>query len=97
MARSIQSAIAGGGRLAALRAKTDRDLARIVQRAVEAGLWSARESAVEEAEAIYRRVAQLLPLLEHSRAPEAGSVRRQAAELRSELDQTVLAGAGLPT
>jgi len=94
MARSISNALPEGGKLAALRARTDRDLGRLALHAVEAGLQRARESAYEDAEAIYYRVAPLLPLLTHLPGAEAGAARRQAAELRSELDQAALAGAG---
>ena len=103
MAISIHGGTPGKGEtrgtrtLTELRAKTDRDLARVVERAVEMGLWLARESAFDEAEAIYQGIAPLLPLLERSPGPEAQPVRRQAAELRTELDQAIVAGTGVLT
>jgi hypothetical protein len=95
MARSIQTFIPEGGKLAALRARTDRDLARLVLQAVEAGFRLAQESAYDDAEALYLRVAPLLPLIEEMPSAEAAAARRQAAELRSELDQAALAGSGI--
>ena len=93
----VQGETLGTRKLAELRAKTDRDLARIVARAAELGLWRAHESAFDEAEAIYQQITQLLPLLEQSPEPEVRLVRRQAAELRSELDHATVAGAGVLT
>jgi len=94
MATSIPSAIREDGKLAALRARTDRDPGRLVLRALETGLRHAQECAYEDAEAIYDRVAPLLPLIENLPGPDAGAARRQAAELRSELDQAALASTG---
>jgi hypothetical protein len=79
-----------GGRLAALRSKTDRDLARLLQRALETGLCQARESSFGDAENLYRHVKQLLPLLERLPESELLAMRLRAAELRSELDQAAL-------
>ena len=87
MAISIQRDVPGAGKLATLRAKTDRDLTVLFQRAVANGLDRVHDAEFDKAEAIYRQVARLLPLLELLPENHSSVLCKQAEELRLQLDQ----------
>ena len=85
----------GIGKLAELRAKTDRDLAALLRRTLERGFELANHAEFADAEAAYARIAWLLPLASGLGSPEFTSLRARLHELRAYLDEMTLAGAGL--
>jgi hypothetical protein len=77
---------ADGGKLADLRAKTDRDLEILLGRMLERALHAASLSRFADAEAAYARGERLLPLLKGLPPTEFNSLESRVRELRAHLD-----------
>jgi len=73
-------------KLAQLRAKTNRDLAALVQSLVERSFNALRRDEYAEANAEYTEAAKLLPVMQDVSAPDSTALRTRLAELRAELD-----------
>jgi len=80
------------GKLAELRAKTDRDLAVLLGRELERGFQQAAQCEYAEAEAAHARVAGLLPSLRALRPQEFSSLQIRLDELRAYLEEAAFAG-----
>ena len=80
-----------GGKLAELRAKTDRDLAALLRRELEQGFRHATQGEYAEAEAAYARIAGLLPFLRALRPQEFNSLQIGLDELRAHLEEVAFA------
>lgn len=79
--------LAQAGKLAELRAKTDRDLALLLHRASERGLSLVQQDDCEGAEALYSRTAALLSLLKTTAPQEMTRLRSRLEDLRLQLDE----------
>jgi len=77
---------AAGGKLADLRAKTDRDLEVLLGRILERACHAASLSRFADAEAAYGRAERLLPLLKGVRPTEFDSLESRVRKLRAHLD-----------
>ena len=75
-------------KLAQLRAKTDRDLALLLQGLMERSFRALHRDDYAEADAGYAQAAKLLPLTHGRSGHDTGGLRNQLAELRAELDRT---------
>ena len=74
------------GKLADLRAKTDRDLEVLLGRMLERAFHAARLSRFTDAEVAYARAERLLPLLKGFPPTEFASLESGVRELRRHLD-----------
>ncbi|MBZ5577637.1 MAG: hypothetical protein LAP40_13835 [Acidobacteriia bacterium] len=83
------------GKLAGLRARTDRDLAALLHRMLDRGFALASQAEYPDAEAVYARIARLLPLASSVETPEFTTLRPRLHDLRAYLDEVTLAGACL--
>lgn len=97
MRTSIETGIdlAKAGKLAELRAKTDRDLAFLLRRASERGFSLVQQNDCEEAQTVYARASALLPLLKGLASPEITLLRSRFQDLRLQLDEASCADARL--
>ena len=77
---------AGVGKLADLRAKSDRDLELLLGRMLERAFRAASLSRFADAEAAYARAERLLPLLKGFPPAEFASLESGVRELRRHLD-----------
>ena len=73
--------------LAVIRAKTDRDLATLLERALERSWRALTRGSLAEAESEYAGTAKLLALANGLPERIARGFRIQAAGLRAELDK----------
>ena len=87
--------LAKAGKLAKLRAKTDRDLAFLLHRASERGFLLVQQNDCEKAETVYARASALLPLLKGVASQEATLLRSRFQDLRFQLDEAGCADAHL--
>lgn len=75
--------------LEAIRAKTDRDLATLLQRALERGARGLRRGNISEAEFEYAEAAKLLALADGLPGRTFQEFSTQVTGLRSDLDRSV--------
>lgn len=87
--------LAKAGKLADLRAKTDRDLAFLLRRASERGFSLVQQNDCEGAEAVYARAHTLLSLLKGLAPQEVTLLRSRFQDLRLQLDEAGCADARL--
>ena len=75
------------GKLAELRARTDRDLAGLLYRTVEHGFDRLREADYCRAEHAYAEALPLLSLVKEFPPRELAEIRARMNELRAQLDE----------
>ena len=74
------------GRLAGLRAKTDRDLLTLIGRTLDRGLeWAGAPESYSLAEEAYSQASQLLPALDGVAHAHRQQLETKLAELRGQL------------
>jgi len=91
---SVES-LTAGRKLGELRAKTDRDVAILLGRALDHGFQAISQADYAHAEAVYAGAAQLLPLVSGLPPWECAPLRTRLRALRAALDEAVMANACL--
>ncbi len=76
-----------GGKLAQLRAKTDRDLADLLRNTIERSVAALKRGDYSRADRGYSQAATLLPLAQRLPGHEFRALWVQLADLRTRLDQ----------
>jgi len=85
--------VTAGPKLASLRAKTDHDLEILLRRTLDHGFQAVSRGDYARAETMYGRAARLIAVVNGLPPWECAPLHARLRELRTALDEPVLAGA----